>query len=530
MRGGRAPYGTTGALGRRQALRLAGAGLVAAGLPARAARAAGGQDPQPRRGGHLDFAGLAASTADTLDPARFALATDYIRGHMFYDGLVMLDAEMMPHPALAERIESDDLQTWHITLRRDVTFHDGAALNAADVVYSLARHKDPATGSQQRVIAQEMADIKAVGPLEVRVTLHGPNADFPSMLGIVSFSIVRDGTTDFSRANGTGPFICTEFTPGVRTSGRRNPDFWRGPAPWLDSVDMIGISDDMSRHNALLSNDVDIIASVNPRLVRLLRARGFGVMESPVGTYTDLAIRLDEGPGRSQDFVTGMKYLFNREQVRDSVFLGFARLGNDQPIPPEHRYFAADLPQRPFDPDRARFYLKRSGMMEAGVPLVCSPAALASVDIAVVLQYAAQQAGMSLPIRRMPADGYWTEYWMKTPMGFGNTNPRPSLDMTFALNFASGAPWNESHWRDPRFDQLLLAARSQRDEGARRQIYHDMQVMIHDGAGICLPAFTTSLDAFSPRVRGLAPSQAGQLMGYDFLSHVWLADAPGGAA
>ncbi|GBQ50639.1 ABC transporter substrate-binding protein [Komagataeibacter sucrofermentans] len=529
MRGGRAPYGTTGALGRRQALRLAGAGLVAATLPARAGRACA-QDAQPRRGGHLNFAGLAASTADTLDPARFALATDYIRGHMFYDGLVMLDADMMPRPALAERIESDDLQTWHITLRRGVTFHDGAALDAADVVYSLARHKDPAVGSQQRVIAQEMADIKAVGPLEVRVTLHGPNADFPSMLGIVSFSIVRDGTTDFSRTNGTGPFICTEFTPGVRTSGRRNPNFWRGPAPWLDSVDMIGISDDMSRHNALLSNDVDIIASVNPRLVRLLRARGFGVMESPVGTYTDLAIRLDEGPGRSQDFVTGMKYLFNREQVRDSVFLGFARLGNDQPIPPEHRYFAADLPQRSFDPDRARFYLQRSGMMEAGVPLVCSPAALASVDIAVVLQYAAQQVGMSLPIRRMPADGYWTEYWMKTPMGFGNTNPRPSLDMTFALNFASGAPWNESHWRDPRFDQLLLAARSQRDEGARRQIYHDMQVMIHDGAGICLPAFTTSLDAFNPRVRGLAPSQAGQLMGYDFLSHVWLADAPGGAA
>ncbi|WP_130732755.1 ABC transporter substrate-binding protein [Komagataeibacter xylinus] len=197
MRGGRAPYGTTGVLGRRQALRLAGAGLVAATLPARAVRAAGGQDPQPRRGGHLNFAGLAASTADTLDPARFALATDYIRGHMFYDGLVMLDAEMMPHPALAERIESDDLQTWHITLRRGVTFHDGAALTAADVVYSLARHKDPAVGSQQRVIAQEMADIQAVGPLDVRVTLRGPNADFPSMLGIVSFSIVRDGVTDF---------------------------------------------------------------------------------------------------------------------------------------------------------------------------------------------------------------------------------------------------------------------------------------------------------------------------------------------
>ncbi|GAJ27601.1 ABC transporter substrate-binding protein [Acidomonas methanolica] len=506
-------------LSRRAALGfgLGGAGILAAGPRA------GAQTPDtPRRGGHLRLAGFAGSTADTLDPARMSAVNDFVRGKSFYDGLVALDDTMAPRPGLAERLDTDDFRTWHITLRRDVCFHDGAPLTASDVVYSLNRHKDPAIASHQRIVAMEMRDIRATGPLTVEIGLVGPNVDFPAILGMDNFAIIRDGTKDFSTANGTGPFICTGFQPGIRTTGRRNPEYWGQPA-WLETIDLIAISDDMARHDALLSGDVDIIASANPRLVRLLRARRFGIMESPVGTYTDLAIRLDQSPGHSADFVMGMKYLFNREQVRDSVFLGFARIANDHPIPPEDPYFAADLPQRVYDPDRARFHLKRAGLGSGELALFCSPAALASVDIAVLLQYAAQRAaGLDLGIRRMPVDGYWSQYWMRTPMSFGNTNARPSVDMTFALSFFSRATMNESRWRNPRFDALLLQARGERDDAVRRRIYHDMQAMVRDGSGVCIPAFTTSLDAFDPKVRGLRPNRAGQLMGYGFTRWVWL--------
>lgn len=102
---------------------------------------------------------------------------------------------------------------------------------------------------------------------------------------------------------------------------------------WVDSLELISISDDMARHNALLSGDVDIIAAVDPRLVALVRKRGLAVMESPTGTYTNLAIRQDVGPGRNADFIRAMKLLFNREQMRDSIYLGYCRMGNDQPLP-----------------------------------------------------------------------------------------------------------------------------------------------------------------------------------------------------
>ncbi|KXV34725.1 ABC transporter substrate-binding protein [Gluconobacter thailandicus] len=500
-------------LDRRSVLK--GAGLLVAGMTTQPGMSA------PISGGHLKVAGAVGSTSETLDPARQSMATDYIRGHLFYDGLISLDDRLNPRPALAEAVESDDFLNWHIPLRRNVRFHDGTVLTADDVVFSLLRHQKPEVGSQQYALARTMQSVRAISPLLVEVVLDAPNSDFPAILGISNFAILKAGTTDFRTANGTGPFRCEAFTPGIRTVALRNPEFW-GQKPYLNSVELIAIPDEMARHNALMSGDVDLIATANPRLVPMLKKNGFGVVESPVGTYTDLSIRLDQRYGRSADFVEGIKFLLNREQIRQSVFLGFSRIGNDQPIPPESPYFNHQLPQRPYDPDRGRFLLKRSGLLDETIPMVCSPAALASVDIAVVLQYAASRIGQKMTVQRVPADGYWTQYWMKAPLGFGNINPRPAPSLTFEVGFASASPWNESRWRNPHFDGLLRDAKSTRDDTRKRQLYWDMQALVSSGAGVCIPNFTNSLDAYAPHVCGLRPSQAGQLMGYDFARSVWL--------
>lgn len=500
-------------LDRRTVLKASG--LFVAGMVTEQGKAT------PISGGHLKVAGAVGSAAETLDPARQSMATDYIRGHLFYDGLVALDDTLNPRLALAEALESDDFLVWHIRLRRNVRFHDGTVLAAEDVVFSLLRHQDPRVSSQQYALAKTMQSVQAVAPLSVEIVLNAPNSDFPAILGISNFAVIKAGTVDFSTANGTGPFCCKEFTPGIRVLASKNPEFW-GERPYLDSVELIAIPDEMARHNALMSGDVDLIATANPRLVPMLKDGGFGVIESPVGTYTDLSIRLDQRYGRSSDFVEGIKLLFNREQIRQSVFLGFSRIGNDQPIPPESPYFNHQITPRTHDPDKAQFLLKRSGFWNETIPLVCSPAALASVDIAVVLQYAASQIGQKVAVQRVPADGYWTQYWMKSPLGFGNINPRPAPSLTLGVGFASLSPWNESRWRTPHFDRLLDDVKSTRNEATKRQIYWDMQELIASGSGVCIPNFTNSLDAYAPYVCGLRPSQAGQLMGYDFARSVWL--------
>lgn len=184
----------------------------------------------PVSGGTLKAAGWSASTADTLDPAKASLSTDYVRCCALYNRLSFLDISGTPQMELAESIETKDAKTWTVKLRSGVTFHDGKALTADDVVYSLKRHLDPAVGSKVAKIAAQMTGFKALDKSTVEITLANANADLPAILALHHFMIVADGTTDFSKGNGTGAFKLEKFEPGVRSVMAKNANYWKSVA------------------------------------------------------------------------------------------------------------------------------------------------------------------------------------------------------------------------------------------------------------------------------------------------------------
>jgi peptide/nickel transport system substrate-binding protein len=504
---------------RRTALGLMAGGAFAAGGMNRAMA----QAETPKRGGRIRVSGTSTSTADTLDPAKQSLSTDYARCNMFYNGLCTLDGSLTPQPALAASWQTTNAKDWVFKLRSGVTFHDGKKLTPADVVFSLTRHKDPATASRARSLAMQMVEIKEDGPDAVRITLEAPNADLPVVLGTFHFHIIKDGTTDFSTAIGTGPFLCKEFTPGVRSIAVRNPNYWQSGKPYLDEVEFIGIPDEQARVNALLSGDIQLMGGLDPRSVRRVTdTQGYGVFETRAGYYTNLVMRVDQAPANNPDFVLAMKYLTDREQIRRAVLRGHGVVGNDQPIDPTNRFFYPGLAQRPFDLDKAKFHFQKSGVGSTTLPIVCSTAAPNSIDMAQVMQQAGQKIGLNLELRRVPADGYWSNHWFKHPLGFGSINPRPSADILFTLFFKSDAAWNESGWKNERFDELLLKARAETDDAKRKTMYGEMQVLVAEQCGIGIPVFQNLLDGHSSKLKGLKPIPVGNLMGFDFAQNVWL--------
>ncbi|CAG8867774.1 ABC transporter substrate-binding protein [Pseudomonas fluorescens] len=518
-------------MSRRNALQMLGlAGVAVAGASSLFGTAgklfADDEAASPGKGkpgGRIRVAGSSSSTADTLDPAKGSGSTDYVRHYMFYNGLTRFDNHMVPQLELAERIETTDATLWVISLRKDVTFHNGKALTAADVVFSLLRHKDPLTGSKVLPLASQFAEVKAVGTHEVQIQLSGPNAELASVLAVSHMLIVPEGTSDFSLGIGTGPFKAKEFQPGVRSIAVRNTNYWKPGLPYLDEIEFISIADESSRINALLSGDVHIVNEVNPRsTVRIKASPKHRVVDSPSGNYTDLIIRQDQLPGKSPEFTQAMKYLLDREQIKSAIFRGYARVGNDHPIAPGARFFNADLPQRAYDPEKAKFLLKKAGMESITMPLMCSPAATGSVDIAVLLQQSAKEAGLKLDVNRLPSDGYWSNHWAKHPLSFGNINPRPNADMLFSQFFQSTAPWNESGWKNEQFDQLLVQARGETDEAKRGKMYADMQTLVHEHSGIGVPVFISNIDAADQRVKGYGANPLGGFMGYMFSEQVWL--------
>jgi len=302
----------------------------------------------------------------------------------------------------------------------------------------------------------------------------------------------------------------------------RNEAYWKPGKPYLDEIEFVGIGDESARVNALLSGGLDLIAAVDPRSVaRIKGTPGFGIFTTQSGQYSDLIMRRDLGPGTNPDFALAMKHLFDRELMKKTIALDHAVLANDQPIDPTNRFYFAGLPQRTLDLDKAKFHLQKSGVT-GKVPVVASPAAMYSVESALLLQQSAQRIGLELEVKRMPADGYWSNHWLNSPVGFGNVNPRPSADVLLTQFFHSDAAWNESRWKNPKFDQLLLASRAETDFGKRKQMYADMQTLIHQEAGIGIPLFLASIDGHSSKLKGLSPIPLGGLMGYSFAENVWL--------
>jgi peptide/nickel transport system substrate-binding protein len=217
-----------------------------------------------------------------------------------------------------------------------------------------------------------------------------------------------------------------------------------------------------------------------------------------------------------------MKHLFNREQMLKSIVIGHGVVANDHPVHPSMRFYNKNLKQRPYDPEKAKWHFQRANLGGAAIPVVVSPAATNSVEMALVMQHAARALGVNFDVRRMPADGYWAQHWMKHPVGFGNINPRPSVDVMLSLFFKSDSPQNESGWKNEKFDQLLVAARAETDEAKRAQMYADLQSIVHTEGSIGIPFFMSSLDGHNKKLKGLSPIPLGGMMGYSFAEHVWL--------
>ena len=499
---------------RREILGLLGGAAMAGSLnlPARAA--------MPVRGGRIRVATESASTADTLDPVRSAQTTDYVRIYAHYNCLTTLDSKLVPQPELAETFTTSDALNRSFSLRKGVTFHDGSNLTPADIVYSLNRVKDPATGSIARALAVQMEQITADGADKVSIKLSSPNADLPAILGTMHFAIVKDGTTDFSKGNGTGPFLCKEFQPGVHSLAVRNPNYWKPGKPYLDEIEIFSIQDETARLNALMAGDIHIAAKLSMRFAqRAKTAANVAVLETPSGGYNDFILRQDSELTRDPDLVLALKYLQDRKQLQALVG---GVIANDQPIDPSNRYFDPTLPQRPFDPEKAKFHLKKAGIGSASLPLYVM-AGNTMADQALLLQQSALQAGLKIDLQRMPKDGYWSSVWFKHPFTGGSINPRPSADALLTLMFKSDSAWNESGWKSEKFDSLLVQARGETDETKRKAMYSEMQGIISDQGSILIPNFLSFYDAHSANVGGLTPIPLGALMGFGFAENVWLA-------
>jgi len=516
-----------GVLPRREFIKLATAAGISSTALGGLLLSSNAHAQTPKRGGRLTVGVESAQQSNSIDPAKYYSDSDLLRGFALYDTLVNQGPDLSPTPQLAESWESNaDASKWVFKLRKGVQFHDGKSFGAEDVIYSLQHHLGEKSESPAKAYLSQIKEMKKVDEHTVEFTLASPHSEFPIILSDTRTHIFSAGYTDFTTTtNGTGPFKVKKFKPGSTYIFERNPNYWGPNGPYVDEIEYIGISDPTARVNALMSGDIDLMMALDPKAAHLIeRSQEFNLIRAESrGLHSGLVMMRDREPTKDKHLRLAMKYGIDREMVLKNVYKGYGHIGNDHPISSSDPYYNNDIPQRAYDPDKAKFHIKKAGMENKALDLFSSAVTgVGSNPSCEILQQTAKAGGINLNLHKVSADSYWEAVWMQKPMCTTTWPARPIPDLMFSIAYKGDALWNETAWKDDSFDKLLLDARSETDFDKRKGMYGEMQNMLHEDGGIIIMAFLDTLDAASNRVKGITPHSSGPLGFNQFATTAWI--------
>jgi peptide/nickel transport system substrate-binding protein len=355
-------------LSRRDLLAKAGAvgaGAIVAGSLARGATAAskvGFATPKPRRGGTLTF-GLESDPV-AMAPYGMAPGAAHWGKEHTYESLTEWDKALNIKPSLAEswKVDKNGIT---FNLRKGVKFHSGKELTSADVVYSVAKMKDPPPPGTAAVAANVPSTItgaQAISKYVVRLNLSAPDA---RVIGFFAWGrygpIVPEGLYDqinvTREANGTGPFKLVNFTPLDRVELTRNNAYWKQGQPYLDGITMKIMTDEQARVAALRAGAIDG-ATLSVDVARSLKGDpNLQVLSNLNAAFRELQMTLKPGknePWADQRVRLAVNHAIDRQQIIQNVYSGEAAFTSY--VPPgfgawplseadlKHKYAKFDLP------------------------------------------------------------------------------------------------------------------------------------------------------------------------------------------
>ncbi|WP_299349028.1 ABC transporter substrate-binding protein [uncultured Shimia sp.] len=477
----------------------AAAGVLAAtGMPAVA---------MPKRGGTLRLGLAGANTSDSWDSRTHSDSYMIMCSHgAVFDTLTQVAADGQLIGELAESWEaSADAKTWTFTLRKGVKFHNGKDFNADDVISSLNMHVAEGAKSAAKPIVEPITEMKKMGDHQIQMTLSAGNADFPFLLSDYHLCMYPDGQIEeaIAKGIGTGLYQVEAFDPGVRTLLSRVSEHYKdGKEGWFDSIEVIAINDASARMNALMTGQVDAVNRVDFKTEPLMKANPMiNIFEVTGNQHFTFPMLTNVAPFDNIDVRKALKHAINRQEMVDKVLQGHGRVSNDNPIGPANQYFADDLPMNEYDPDKAMHHLKKAGMEGLKIDLSASDAAFpGAVDAAQLYQASAKAAGIDINVVQEPSDGYWSNVWLKKPWCACYWSGRATEDWMFSVNYAVGAPWNDNHWDNARFQELMLSARAELDSAKRKEQYREMQGLLSSEGGTVIPMYANYVDAHSTKL------------------------------
>ncbi|PVX67103.1 UNVERIFIED_ORG: peptide/nickel transport system substrate-binding protein [Nocardia globerula] len=278
-----------------------------------------------------------------------------------YDRLTQAVSGPKIAPMLAESWEfAPDGLSADFKLRTDAKFHDGTPVNAAAVVQSLNRARDPKQARAAGSLAL-ITDVQAPDANTVRVSTSRPAADLPSVLSSTVAAIISpkalDGGIDLSvETAGSGPYVVDQVRRGDRITYKRFDGYWDPEAQKVANLEIAGITDDNARLNAFRSGQIDVMlakAGQTDDLQTLLKQPQYDMHTYPVSNF--YAIQLDIGQEGLKDprVRQALNYAIDRDGI-NSALLKNQCAPISQPLAEGVDGHNTSVPAYTYDPAKAK--------------------------------------------------------------------------------------------------------------------------------------------------------------------------------
>jgi peptide/nickel transport system substrate-binding protein len=513
-------------LTRRRLLETAAAAGLAVGSagflgsPARAAEFA--LAATPKRGGHLRIGMVGGGSSETLDPTLAVSTIDTCRTLTLFELLVHARPDLSLEMRLATAFEPNRNATkWTIKLRKGVVWHDGKPFGADDVMYTLRRIAASKTsGGLPAVQPFNLKGMRKVNAHEFELPLHVPIADLAPTFVFYPMVIVQNGSKNFKKPVGTGAFMADKFKPGQGSLFKRNPHYWMHGLPYVDDLEISSIPDPEARLNALLSGRVDAIEQLTfAQAKEHQRKKDIVVLVGNGPQFVPITMSADLKPFNDVRVRQAFRLMADRPALIKSAQFGYGLLGNDL-AGKGLKWYDDQLPQRHQDIAKAKFLLKKAGAEHLTVTLYSSTAIAGMLESATVFAQQARKAGVKINVNNGPPDTYFASKYLK--WAFGQTN-WPAIAIPNWINEAATtkAFYNETHWKRPSFDRLVLKAQAEQNDARAQELWNEVQKVLWDQGGYLIWGFAPFLDGVSKRVKGVVPSGMFALGNFDF-QHFWL--------
>ena len=508
-------------LTRSELLRLgAGAALSSSAIGGILSAAPAAAAATPKRGGTFVVGMIGGGSSESIDPNKEFNETDIARVYQLYERLVTYDRHGKPVNQLAKEFTPNKNATvWKMKVLPNVHVHDGSLLTAADIVYSLrwmATHKAAAGYSDVKSAFITAKGVRALDKSTVEFRLSAPNAILPTSLAARTIWIFKNGMTDFTKPNGTGPFKYKSFKPGENSVFVRNDLYRLHGGPYLDAVQITSFSSASSCFNAVASgstmamSDIDFtfvpLVKSNPKLRLLVSDHGGGT--------TDFTMACNLPPFNNVKVRQAFRLLTDRKTMVANALSGNGTIANDLFWPTDPDYASA-LPQRQYDPEQAKSLLKAAGHANLKTTLYTSTIEVGQIASAEILQADAKKIGVTINFNKVAADVYYSDKYLKAPFGQSGWSLRP-LPTQFAQVLSSSAPYNETHWYNKRFDSLVNQAKRQLNPAKRKELLVEAQKMLYNEGGYIIWGNYKNVDAVAKNVQGLQSADDRWLGAYNF--------------